>query len=370
MGIGERSALVVGAGIGGLAAAVALRRIGWSVSVLERAPIIAEVGAGLTLWPNAVRALEALDLDVTDRTVKTVSRGNILTPKGRWVRRSHPQDVGVLAIHRADLHDVLREKLPDSVLHTDAEVTAVSSDGTVTCSGEELTADLVVAADGVNSITRRTLWSGDAVFQRRAVWRGVTPPESVWPVQESLTLGRGVQVGVLPLPRERVYWFVTVNADQPNQLYADDRREVLNRVGDWHDPIPALVAATPPDQVLHNDIVDIDPVPTYVKDRVVLLGDAAHAMPPDLGQGACQAIEDAVVLAAALADDDLPRYDRERRARVQPMAAEARESVKRNSNTSAVAHFGLTLAARFIPPKAWREATAKWADWTPPKLPT
>ena len=369
MGIGGGSALVVGAGIGGLAAAVGLRRIGWSVSVLERAPLIAEVGAGLTLWPNAVQALDALGLDVTDRTVPTISRGNILTPKGHWVRRNHPEDVGVLAIHRADLYDVLRKELPDTALHTDAEVTAVSTDGTVACSGEELAADLVIAADGVNSITRRTLWSADAVFQRRTVWRGVTPSESVWPVQESLTLGRGVQVGVLPLPGKRVYWFLTANADHPNQLYADDRAEVLRRVRGWHHPIPELVAATPEDQVLHNDIVDIDPLPTFVKNRVVLLGDAAHAMPPDLGQGACQALEDAVVLAAALADDDLDRYDRERRARVQPMAAAARESVTRNSSTSAVAHFGLTVAARFIPPKAWRKAAGQWSGWTAPELP-
>jgi 2-polyprenyl-6-methoxyphenol hydroxylase-like FAD-dependent oxidoreductase len=383
---GVRGAVVVGAGIGGLAAAVGLRRVGWDVRVLERAPVIGEVGAGLTLWPNAVSALAALGLDVGDRAVPTVSRGNLLTPKGRWVRRSRPGDVGVLAIHRAELHDVLRKALPESVVETDAEVTAVSSDGKVTVGGEVLSADLVVAADGVNSITRRTLWSEDAedsaggadglqgrgreaVFQGRAVWRGVTPAGAVWPVRESLTLGRGVQVGVLPLPGERVYWFLTVNADQRNRMYADDRAEVLRRVRDWHHPIPELVAATPPDQVLHNDMLDIDPLPSFVKDRVVLLGDAAHAMTPDLGQGACQALEDAVVLAAAVADDDLERYDRERRARVQPMAAAARESVVRNSNTSALAHFGLTAAARFIPQEAWRKATAKWADWTTPELP-
>ena len=361
--------MVVGGGIGGLAAAVGLRRVGWSVSVLERAPIIAEVGAGLTLWPNALKALDALGLSVADRALPTISRGNLRTPSGRWIRRRHPEDVGVLAMHRADLHDVLRKRLPESALHTDAEVTAVTADGTVTCAGEQLGADLVVAADGVNSLTRRTLWSGDAVFLQRTVWRGVTPTGAVWPVQESLTLGHGEQVGVLPLPDERVYWFLTANAGKPNKLYDDNRAEVLRRVGDWHHPIPALVAATPEDQVLHNDIVDIDPVPTFVKDRVVLLGDAAHAMPPDLGQGACQALEDAVVLAAAVADDDLDRYDRERRARVQPMAAAAREAVVRNSNTSVISHFAMTVAARFIPPEVWRKATARWADWTAPTLP-
>jgi len=380
-GVAPSTAIIVGAGIGGLTAAVALRRIGWSVTVLERAPIIAEVGAGLTLWPNAIRALGVLGLAeaVEARAVPTVSRGNLRTPSGRWLRHNHPDDVGVLAVHRAELHDVLRRALPESALHTDAEVVSIAPDGKVMCrcAGEEseLSADLVIAADGVNSVCRRTLWSGGPVFQGRSVWRGVTPSGSVWPVRECLTLGRGQQVGLLPLPDERVYWFVTLNADKPNKEYADERGEVLRRVGGWHDPIPALIQATPPDHVLHNDIVDIDPLDTFVKDRVVLLGDSAHAMPPDLGQGACQAIEDAVVLAAALNSfpaADLPaalaQYDAERRARVQPMAAEARESVKRNSNPSRVAHLGLAIVARLIPPAAWRKATARWSDWDPPKL--
>ena len=370
------AAVIVGAGIGGLTAAVALRRIGWSVTVLERAPIIAEVGAGLTLWPNAVRALATLDLAaaVEARAVRTISRGNLRTPKGRWLRRSHPDDVGVLAVHRADLHDVLRQALTGASLHTDAEVTSVRPEGTVVWRSagaeKEVTADLVVAADGVNSVTRRSLFSGEAVFQNRSVWRGVTPSGSVWPVQEGLTLGRGQQVGLVPLPDERVYWFVTVNAARRNAVYVDDQAEVLRLVGGWHYPIPALVKATPPDHVLYNDIVDIDPLPTYVRDRVVLLGDAAHAMPPDLGQGACQAIEDAVVLAAALTSQDdvavaLAQYDVARRERVQPMAAAARASVVRNSATSLPSYLALTLAARLIPAEAWRKATARWSDWWP-----
>ncbi len=231
MGTGQEasSAIIVGAGIGGLTTAIALRRIGWSVTVLERAPIIAEVGAGLTLWPNAVRALEVLDLEkaIADRAVPTISRGNLRTPNGRWLRRNQPDDVGVLAMHRADLHQVLRDALPETSLHTDAEVVSVDASGKVVCKcqGEEheLNADLIIAADGVNSVTRRSLWSGRApVFQGRSVWRGVTPSGSVWPVQECLTLGRGQQVGILPLPDERVYWFVMVNADSPNVHFTDD----------------------------------------------------------------------------------------------------------------------------------------------------
>lgn len=323
----------------------------------------------------------------------------------------------MLAVHRADLHEVLRQALPETVLHTDAEVISASADGKMVCrrSGEEqeLAADLVIAADGVNSVIRRSLWGGGPVFQHRAVWRGVTPSGSVWPVVDCMTLGRGQQVGMLPLPDERVYWFAMVNAERPNQVYADERAEVLRLVSGWHDPIRALVEATPAEQVLHNDIVDIDPVDTFVRGRVVLLGDAAHAMSPNLGQGACQAIEDAVVLASELAatsgppqraaaegpaaaegsaqaaaadgpagaerpidsavtevpaglDAALGRYDVARRARTQPMAAAARKSIARTADTSAVAHLALSLTARLAPPAAWRKVIGRWSDWTPP----
>ena len=188
-------------------------------------------------------------------------------------------------------------------------------------------------------------------------------------MQECLTLGRGEQAGLLPLPGGRVYWFLITNADRPNHAYPDERAEVLRRVGGWHDPIPAVVRAT--EQVLHHDVIDIEPLPTFVKGRVALLGDAAHAMSPDLGQGACQAIEDAVVLADALdrtpdLGTGLTSYDEQRRARVQPMAAAARKAVVRNSNPSPVAHLAMTLAARLIPPGAWRKATGQWSEWTPP----
>lgn len=383
---GTGSAVVIGAGIGGLTAAVALHRIGWAVTVLEQAPVIAEVGAGLTLWPNAVRALGVLGLEeaVSAHAIPTVSRGNIRQPDGRWLRHGRPDDIGVLAIHRADLHEVLRGALPGGSLRAGAEVVAVTDQQheattAYVASGErhEVTADLVVAADGINSATRRQLWPDHPapVFQRRSVWRGVTEPDTLWPVQESLTLGRGEQVGLLPLTDHRVYWFLTVNADQPGQRYSDEHAEVRRRVKHWHAPIPAAVDATRPERVLHNDVFDLDPPPSYVHGRTALLGDAAHAMTPDLGQGACQAIEDAVVLAARLASEtDVPAalapYDRHRRARTQPMARAARQSNARNANGSAVAHALMSLAVPLIPPGLWRRSTARWANWMPPTATT
>jgi 2-polyprenyl-6-methoxyphenol hydroxylase-like FAD-dependent oxidoreductase len=380
---GQRSAVVIGAGIGGLTAAVALYRIGWSVTVLERAPVFAQVGAGLTLWPNAVRALGVLGLEeaVSARAVRTVSRGNVRRPDGRWLRHGRADDVGVLAVHRAELHEVLCGALPEGSLRTGAEAVAVTDGehGVTTAyvsSGgrHELTADLVVAADGINSVTRRQLWPGhpEPAFQHRVVWRGVTEPDAVGSLQECLTLGRGEQVGLLPLPGHRVYWFLTVNADRPGQRYGDGHAEAYRRVRDWHEPIPSVVEATRPERIVHNEIVDLDPLPTYVHRRTALLGDAAHAMTPDLGQGACQAIEDAVVLAHHLMGaHDVPAalasYDQDRRARTQPIARAARQSNVRNANDSAVTHTLTSLAVRLIPPGLWRRSTARWANWTPPK---
>jgi 2-polyprenyl-6-methoxyphenol hydroxylase-like FAD-dependent oxidoreductase len=383
-GSGRKSAVVVGAGIGGLTAAAALSSLGWAVTVLERAPAIAEVGAGLTLWPNAVRALDELGLGeiVSAHAVPTISRGNIRRPDGRWLRRSRPGDVGVLAVHRAELHDLLRRAIPESALHTGTEVLGVTDSADqatieyVESGGtHDETFDLVVGADGINSVTRRQLWPDhpQPVFQRRSVWRGITDPDSSWPVQEFLTLGRAEQVGVLPLPNHRVYWFLTVNADAPGRRHENERAEVLRRIGDWHDPIPSLVEATRPERVLHNDIVDLDPLPSYARRHTALLGDAAHAMTPDLGQGACQAIEDAVVLAAELSrTDDIPAalasYDGTRRARTQMVARASRRNAVRNADDRLVTQKLTSLAVRFMPSGLWRRSTARWATWAPPEI--
>lgn len=382
-----RTAIVVGAGIGGLTAAVGLRRIGWTVTVCERAPVLGEVGAGLSLWPNAERALTALGLGdvLTERSVPAVSRGNMWTASGRALRRAHPTDTRVRMVHRADLHDLLRADLPESWLKTGAKVTGVT-DGpegaTVTyedANGAEqtLSADLVIAADGIDSAVRASRWptAEGPRFRGRSVWRGITPPGSVWPIEEGLMLARGQQFGLMPLPGERVYWFLTANAPGPGVRYDDDLAELRRRLVDWHEPVRALLDATDAAHVLHHDLVDLPPLSTYVGDRIVLLGDAAHAMTPDLGQGACQAIEDAVVLASTLAADDdlasaLAAYEQARRGRTQAVAKAARDLSERNRAGGPLQVPMLGLLIRFMPPAAWSRMTAAWADWQPPAVPS
>jgi 2-polyprenyl-6-methoxyphenol hydroxylase-like FAD-dependent oxidoreductase len=151
--------------------------------------------------------------------------------------------------------------------------------------------------------------------------------------------------------------------------------EAASRTRDWHDPIPALIEATPAEAVIHVDIRDLDPMPSYRNGRVVLLGDAAHAMSPDRGQGAGQSIEDAVVLAAELAgqptlDAALHRYDTERRPRTQATARGARADGRRT--TSRTAHRALTTMIRLTPAALWRKGIAPDSNptwrWQPPHL--
>jgi 2-polyprenyl-6-methoxyphenol hydroxylase-like FAD-dependent oxidoreductase len=360
-------AIVVGGGIGGLGAAIGLRKQGWTVTVLERRDAVTPVGAGLVLQANGMRCLDALGLgDAVRGAGRPDSGGGTRTPDGRWLARIDGDimadllGTSAVGIHRATLHRILLDALPPGTVRTGAAVTGVTADGTVTVGDDTLRADLVVGADGINSAVRAALWPDHPGPARVGVvaWRGVT--RDPWPrgIEVAITWGRGEEFGVVPLVDGRVYWFATVNAPAPPAL--------PERFGGWHDPIPALLEATDPAAVLHDDLRCLDvPLPTYVRDRVALLGDAAHAMTPNLGQGANQALEDAVVLAAA---GTLAEYDRERRPRSQRVARASRQigRVSRIENRIAVAARNTLM--RVTPPRLALRSMARYADWTPPAL--
>ncbi|MEV1001176.1 FAD-dependent monooxygenase [Nonomuraea sp. NPDC050202] len=392
-------AIVVGGGIGGLAMAVALRRIGWQATVLERAPALGEIGAGMSQAPNALRALDELGVGVQARArgVPSYSAGNLRLPDGRHLQRARRGDATpLLAFHRADLHGLLLEAVPAGWVRTGTEVTGLRQDDrgvTVTWDGGQASADLVIGADGIRSAVRRAWWP-DAPpprFLGRTAWLGVTDPSGIpggsaaspgndtTPpdgLDGSVTMGPGGYFLIHPISRGRTYWAFVTTADRPDLRYAQEKAEVAGRLAAWHHPIPDLIAATPDEAVIHIDISDLDPLPTYVRGRVALLGDAAHAMSPDRGQGAGQSIEDAVVLAAALhaeagIDAALARYDTERRPRTQATARGARADGRRT--TSAAAHRALVTMIRLMPAPLWRkgiaaDGNATWR-WRPPRLP-
>jgi 2-polyprenyl-6-methoxyphenol hydroxylase-like FAD-dependent oxidoreductase len=305
--------MVIGAGPGGLAAAIALRRCGFDAAVYERAAVMRELGSGLTLWPNAMKALDGLGLNAALRSVGLPSagiamrswRGELLFDVMPSVQSENRFGVSGIAVHRAELIDVLLEVLGRDVVTLNARcvgyeqgekgVTALFSDGT------QARGDLLIGADGIKSAIRTQLFGPTKLrYAGFTVWRGVAQFALAEKVGLT-TMGRGAQFGLFPMTRGRVYWFASVNAAEAEKDWATGRkRELLERFRGWHEPVEAVIGATPESSILRNDIFDHDPLGRWSEGRVTLLGDAAHPSTPNMGQGACQAIEDAVVLANCL----------------------------------------------------------------------
>jgi 2-polyprenyl-6-methoxyphenol hydroxylase-like FAD-dependent oxidoreductase len=361
-------AIILGGGIGGLASALALTREGWQVEVLERSPEFTEAGAGLSLWPNALRALDALGVGEPVRGLAALEgQGGIRDAAGRWLSRTDTAELErrygpVAMIHRADLLAVLRAAVPAGALHPLVTVTGVRPDGTVLHSGGESRADLVVGADGVRSVTRQSVWP-DVPGPRYAgytSWRAVSRPVPV--AESSESWGRGERFGYAPLPDGRVYWFAVANA--PEGARDDGLAGLRRRFGGWHDPIPALLQAADPGAVLHHDLYELPPLKTYTSGNVVLVGDAAHAMTPNLGQGACQALEDAVVLGNVMARaNGLDTYDRQRRPRTQMIARRSRRIGLAAQWASPAAVSLRNTALRLLPSSSLARSLAPVLDW-------
>jgi len=383
---GGGHAVVAGAGIGGLTVAVALRRAGWTVTVLERARQLEPVGSGLGLGPNALHALDAIGLGGEVRRFSAVQgTGGIRRPDGRWLVRT---DLGAIADQfgapqvmalRADLVSLLAASLPDDALRTGVTVTGVDAGGPdkrarVATSDGDLMADLVIAADGIGSAIRQALFPGHPGprYAGLAAWRFIADARSAGaaPVEPAETWGRGALFGAVPLADGRVYCYASAVAP-PGQTQADPAVELERRFSGWHEPIAALIDAVPPTAVLRNDIYWIaERLPAYHRGRVALVGDAAHAMTPHLGQGACQAIEDAVVLAAmAGTGADLAAYTKARMRRTRMVAVGSYRASRLNSTTSRPAvtlrNAGLWLAGHLAPGLMIRQLKPI-ASWLPP----
>lgn len=299
-------AVIIGAGIGGLATAVALRRAGVEVIVIERVGSIREVGAGLSLWSNAVKALRELGLETSVMaSASVIERHMVRTPAGRPVAES---DFGVISrmagapsicIHRAVLQKILLDALPPIAVRTGVRCTGFDDSSAILESGERIEADVLVGADGISSVIRDGL-HGAAVprYAGYTCWRGICRDNGMLPDMSALlALGRGSQFGLWHCGAGQLYWFLTRNAPAGT---TQGKSEALALCRDWAAPVPEVIAGTPEDAILQNDIVDRPPLRWWGRGRVTLLGDAAHASTPNLGQGACQALEDAVVMARCL----------------------------------------------------------------------
>lgn len=372
-----RHAVIVGAGIGGLAAAIALRRRGWEITVLERAEAVREVGAGISLWPNAIRALDLLGVGGQVREFSTVDgAGGFRDHRGRWLFRSdlRTRYGETLMLRRPILLDILRSALPAEAIALNTTVTGVERSGdqlTIVYDGVRRPVELLVGADGLRSTVRASLWphARPPVYAGYTVWRLIAPPLDL-DSDVSESWGRGERVGLFRLADGASYAYLIANAREGTR-YADDRAELQRRFGQWQDPIPQLLDSLDGTEILRHDIYRLPALRSYVDGRAVLIGDAAHAMTPDLGQGGATALEDAVELADALTGDiteGLRAYDRRRRGRTQAIA---RQST--TFGTYAQASGRLTvplrnLTARLLPQALFRYATAPLLTWQPTSL--
>jgi 2-polyprenyl-6-methoxyphenol hydroxylase-like FAD-dependent oxidoreductase len=323
--------LVVGAGIAGLAAARTLHAWGASVEIVERAPVAGVLGSGIYLPGNAVRALDAVGLaeQVMARAVR-IRRQRAADHRGRFLFDFDTDDVwqGVgpsLALHRADLHQVLLAGAKDvpirwacspvSVTDTEDDVRVAFDDG----SGRRY--DLVVGADGVHSTMRRLLF-GAGVADARPVGQFARRFLAPWPdaaPEWSVMLGRGTVFLTIPIGDGKVYCYTDCRPDAARTPLAD-------LLADYTEPVPTLLAAASPTGI-HSAPIEEVTLPRWSRGAAVLIGDAAHATSPNMAEGAAMALEDAIVLADALAGtrtitEALRAYEERRRVRTDWVLAQ------------------------------------------------
>jgi len=369
--------LIVGAGIGGLVFARALERQGLEARVFERARAFAPVGAGILVQTAALLALRTVDLEQAVLAGgREVVLGLGLTSNGKKLQSTRMDflknelGAGVVAIHRARLHEIFASALERTTVTLGKDCVGFDDDGAgVTLhfsDGSSERGALLVGADGLRSAVRRGLRGDEPLrYAGYTSWRGIAPSvPGAGDGRVAELWGRGLRFGYAALGPNEIYWFAVANAKE-GERDDDAHQAVVERFFDFAAPVPALIEATPKQRVFRTDIHDRPPVASWSRGRVTLLGDAAHPTTPNLGQGGCMAIEDAVTLARCLVTNDtheaaFSAYERLRVARTSRIV-EASYSFGRIAQldgavSTALRNFAMRLTPASVVEKQLREA--------------
>lgn len=311
----HKSIAIVGAGIAGLTAAIALEKLGYKVTIFESSPSIKPVGAGLGLGGNAIGAFKILGIDQA-----VIARGNlfqnfpILDQKGKLIYNVNSEKIKSrfyvenFTIHRAALHAALTEQIKHATISLDKKLATIESTGDayrlIFEDNSHTIADVVIGADGVHSKTRNFVNPFSKIrYAGYVCWRAVI--DNAFGIETGYeTWGTKGRFGVVPLADNQIYWFLCINSSSPDEYRAFTKGDLAQLFAGYHEPIHKILAATPNETLIFNPIIDLKPQKVFSKERILLIGDAAHATTPNLGQGACQAIEDVAALYQILEKEE------------------------------------------------------------------
>lgn len=304
---------IIGAGIGGLSTALAFEEKGINYEIFEKAPELLEIGAGIWLAPNALQVFESLGvLDEIKSKGNSIDRITIakadLSPLSDNCQNSVQDSFGyaTIAIHRAELQKLLIEKIPKNKIHLGKSFKSFSQPNPEKVKitfddNSESETGFLIGADGINSKIRKQLFPESSMrYSGQICWRGVADFEldKTYKNRGMELWGNQIRFGISKISKDKVYWFAVALAS-PNLKSEHNliQEELLGMFTDFHPLVKQLIATTPQNQILKNDINDLKPLKKWYKGNICLIGDAGHATTPNMGQGGAQAIEDAYCLS-------------------------------------------------------------------------
>jgi len=340
--------VIIGAGMGGLTTGIALKKFGHQVRIFEQTEKILPVGAAISLWSNGVKCLNYLGL--TDKIAKLGGQmddlayvdgltGDVMT---QFSLLPLIEEVGQrpYPVARADLQNMLMDEFGRDQIYLGKKMVSLEDKADYVevhfADGSSTQADLLIGADGTHSLTR-TYVLGQQVQRRYAGyvnWNGLVEiSEDLAPAQQWTTyVGEGKRASLMPVADGKFYFFLDVPLPAGLDNNRDDYKELLKQYfADWCLPVQQLIERLDPQKTNRVEIHDIEPFTQFYKGRVVILGDAAHSTTPDIGQGGCQAMEDAIYLARSLqintlgVEDALRRYQNKRNERANELVLRARK---------------------------------------------